>query len=98
MPSYPSSESEASLGPALGVNELSPDADRPDHLRAFRRNVRQSKFAIAPCLVAALATGVAHLTLLPLPRADVIEKDGGWLPAARWLTDVVILALTVSAP
>lgn len=99
------SERDALLGDELlqsfgsiGIADKDPETDRPVRLRSFRRNVRRCKVALAWGLTAALASGIAHITSLPIPKlSDLREplRNPVWLNTARWGTDAVILIFTV---
>lgn len=94
--SHLASDSEILIRHAPLLDEKNPNIDRPVHLRAFRKNVRRCKIALAPGLIAAFLVGCAHATVLPSPTTWSIHAPADELVVtARWVGDIAILVLTV---
>lgn len=76
--------------------ESPPDTDKPVRLRSFRRNVRRCKISLGAALSASLLSGLVHISRLPFPKRLNLEVLGGWIDAARWGADALIVLMTVS--
>ncbi|WOO83211.1 ATP-dependent bile acid permease [Vanrija pseudolonga] len=96
--SHLASDSEILIRHDPVLDEKNPNIDRPVHLRAFRKNVRRCKIALAPGLIAAFLVGCAHATLLPSPTTWSIHAPADELVVtARWVGDIAILVLTAAS-